>query len=76
MKFMLDNGSDFYYTAFCYIRGYCVRLNKKISEPMNKPIYLRLGYFGNGQIIKELDSLVDKHVEYFNLYSTSSFNSN
>jgi hypothetical protein len=76
IQFMIDHGADFYYTAFCYVRGFCVRLNKKMSEPAEKPMYVLLGYFGNGNVVQELESLVDKHVEYCTVYSTSSINTN
>jgi hypothetical protein len=76
IQFMIDHGADFYYTTFCYVRGFCVRLNKKMSEPAEKPMYVRLGYIGNGNVVQELESLVNKHVEYCRVYSTSSINTN
>ena len=34
IKFMLDMGCDFYYTLYASVRGWCVRLNKKLDEFM------------------------------------------
>ena len=61
-KFMIDNFSDFYYTTFCYLRGFCVRLNRKHNESISN-MYQELGIYGNVNMIDQyLVDLTDKHM--------------
>jgi hypothetical protein len=39
VQFMLDNMCDKYYCLYSYLRGFCVRLNKKFDEISTDPNY-------------------------------------
>ena len=71
VKFMLDHKADFYYTVYCYIRGFSVRLNKKFYENDTTPLYIDLGLFGNEALLhKNMDKLVNVHIKYIKKYQT------
>ena len=62
LQFLLDHKCDFYYIIYSYIRGFCVRLNKKPHEICKVP------YTFVGAIRQELASprllyLVNKHFQ-------------
>lgn len=59
IKFMLDNYCDYYYSIFSFIRGFCIRLNKKFNEQGTEPSYTLLGEYGQGISRKELKDLCD-----------------
>jgi len=84
IEYMLENYTDFYYCIFAYIRGFCVRLNKKSDDDSfietnclglrkTKNIYKFLGYYGKGKSITRLKELVQKHEKYSRLYSNDTF---
>lgn len=62
LDIMLEYKSDYYYTIFSYLRGFCVRLNKKEHEEYKVTIYKDCGYFGNGTLDSKLDKLVNLHL--------------
>ena len=67
IDFMLNNHSDFYYTCFTYLRGWCVRLNKKFNE--NNPIYKHICLIDNNNINKNLLELSQLHFKLIDKYS-------
>lgn len=68
IELMLNNHSDFYYTCFTYIRGWCVRLNKKFNETNNQ-IYTHLCIIDNNNINKDLLNLSQMHFKLIDKYS-------
>ena len=67
IRIMLENFSDYYYSVFCFIRGWSVRLNKKEDEM--GIIYKDLGLYGDKtKIIKSLLELTDYHMELVDKY--------
>ena len=74
LKIMIDLKADFYYTLYSYIRGSCVRLNRKANEEKNNELYTYISDVGNGTPIDVLDRLVHLHIkmtEVFKDVSTS-----
>lgn len=67
IKLMLELKTDFYYIIYSYIRGFCVRLNRKIGE--SSPIYSYVGRIGNGKPVERLESLTKLHINSTELYS-------
>lgn len=65
--FMNGLGCDFYYSVYCYQRGYSVRLNRKNYQQdldITKNLYHYLGFFGNKDLINvKLNRYVDIHYE-------------
>jgi len=57
IDFMLKHNSDFFYTLYAHIRGWCVRLNKKKHEP-KKSITKFLRSVGYGKPHEELTPLM------------------
>lgn len=70
IKTMLENFSDYYYSVFCFIRGWSVRLNKKEDEIGE--IYTDLGLYGDKtKISNNLLQLTDFHMELVDKYSNT-----
>lgn len=72
VEFMLKNYCDYYYCIFSYIRGYCVRLNKKFHEN-SESSYSLLASVGKEEIINtDLVNLVEMHnnlsIKYKDIY--------
>ena len=67
LKLMLELKGDFYYIIYSHIRGFCVRLNRKVGEC--SPIYKYLKRMGNKQPIPRLESLVKLHFNSLEMYS-------
>lgn len=64
VQFMLENFCDLFYCIFSYIRGFCVRLNRKFIEDSSKPLYTSLGTVGNTKLAKPtLVNLVYLHLQ-------------
>jgi hypothetical protein len=67
---MIGIGSNFIidieYVTFCYIRGCCVRLNKKENE--ENFCYKQIPFNNKIEEDAEIVKLVDKHIEYCKLY--------
>lgn len=66
-QLMIKYQCDYYYACYSYLRGYCVRLNKKMQEYISKnrtSTYSFVGRFGKGAIDKNLVYLVDLHKQY------------
>jgi len=61
INFMIENHCDFYYSIFSYIRGFCTRLNKKSTEPLNTPLYKLIKVINDENSNKDLIKLVLKH---------------
>lgn len=71
IKIMLENFSDYYYSVFCFIRGWSVRLNKKENE--TGVIYTDLGLYGDKtKISNDLLELTDYHMKLVDKYSDTS----
>ena len=68
IEFMINNLSDFYYTCFTFIRGWCVRLNKKFTETDDK-IYKHVCIIDNNNIDKKLLELSQLHFKLINKYT-------
>jgi len=72
IEFMLKYSCDFYYTAYAYIRGYSVRLNRKFTENMLNKMYTFVGYVGDEKTMdKSIDKLVRKHLDLSKKYDNS-----
>ena len=56
-----DLGLDTTYIRYCYIRGFCVRLNKKFNET-NKDNYTYVTTTNPELVDKNLNDLVDLHI--------------
>lgn len=74
IKFMLDNYGDFYYCLYAHIRGWCVRLNRKMDEFIqgNNQIYKFLGRVGNNPVNQRILELVNLHYTLSEKYSNNS----
>jgi hypothetical protein len=72
ISFMIDNFCDFYYSIHTYIRGFCVRLNKKFDEDENGLPYQFVKLIDNGNIDPHLLDLTNKHFELTKKYSIGS----
>jgi len=66
---------DIDYIRFCYLRGYCVRLNKKFYQDMNTGNYIYIATTNSENVIQKLDLLTDLHIEKCKEY-TSDLNIN
>lgn len=64
---MLDLECDFYYSVYSYLRGFCVRLNKKKGE--DSQLYSLIMTFGEGKEDKELGKLVDLHIKMVDVFN-------
>lgn len=70
-KLMLENFTDYYYIVFSYIRGWCVRLNRKEYEK-SRVIYKDLGVHGQGTVSKKLLEYTDYHIELTKRFISTS----
>jgi len=67
IKIMLDLNCDYYYSVYCYIRGWSVRLNKKKKE--NNVLYTYIGDVGNtNKKDKHLLKLVNLHINLLEVF--------
>jgi hypothetical protein len=71
IDFMLKHNSDFFYTLYAHVRGWCVRLNKKKNEP-KKSITKFIRSVGYGKVCEELISLMKVYNGYVLKYRDSS----
>jgi hypothetical protein len=69
LDFMINNFCDFYYVVHSFIRGFCVRLNRKFEETNKTEIYKHLAIIDNNNIIKPLLDLTELHYEYSITYA-------
>jgi hypothetical protein len=70
VEFMLNNMCDFYYAAYCYIRGFSVRLSKKFFEDPSTPTYKFLCDVGDAQLVNDdIVKLVDLQYSLSKQYS-------
>lgn len=53
VSYMKSHGCDYYYAVFSYLRGYCVRLNKKQYKEELDPIYQYCGFWGKQKNINQ-----------------------
>jgi hypothetical protein len=77
LEFMLNNMCDKYYCMYSYLRGYCVRLNKKFDEECldkNTKIYKLLAIINKNNELPEqkkklqlIDKLLYKYNNEYNL---------
>jgi len=58
----IDLGCDFYYMIFVYLRGWSVRVNRKIKELNDKPLYSLITDIGKGKINSHQEKLVNLHI--------------
>lgn len=80
IELMISLECDFFYAFYAYLRGYCVRLNRKWDEYMyymnNRKrndvplIYEYVGTYGNGQSKANLESLVELHFQLVKDYNS------
>ena len=68
VEYMLSQGSDPDYTRYCYIRGFCVRLNKKFNEGLKTDNYTLLCITNKEKKNINLENLVDLHYEFCQKY--------
>jgi acetyltransferase-like isoleucine patch superfamily enzyme len=74
IKFMLDHYGDFYYCLYAHIRGWCVRLNRKMEEFIqgNSQIYKYISRVGNKPVNNRLLHLINLHYTLSKKYSKST----
>jgi hypothetical protein len=67
VQLQLENFSDYYYTVYSYVRGFCVRLNRKMDEYFStgkhKLIYTFVRRVGHGIPLESQIKLVELHLE-------------
>lgn len=68
VKFMIDNFCDFYYSVHSYIRGFCVRLNRKFTEEKGE-IYKFICTTNENLADSHLLELTNKHYKLSKKYS-------
>lgn len=66
LQVMLDLDCDFYYTVYSYLRGWSVRLNRKLKEETMSYQYLR--DLGDEKPIEHLEKLVDLHLRLVEVF--------
>jgi hypothetical protein len=70
---MLDMKSDFFYSLYAHIRGWCVRLNKKMVEAEStEPISTFITSVGSGLPNDHLIQLLQKYEQQVKTYSNSA----
>lgn len=82
IELMIKMKCDFFYAFYCNLRGFCVRLNRKMNEyfymmslPERSeapPIYTYLGTYGKGKVRSDIEQLVEIHMEFsekYNMYT-------
>ena len=71
IKIMLDLNCDYYYSVYCYIRGWSVRLNKKKND--NEVLYTYLCDVGNTNKKDEhLVKLVNLHINLLEVFKNEN----
>lgn len=60
LQMMLDLGCDFYYTVYSNLRGWAVRLNRKLNEDVMK--YTYICDIGDAPAIPLLEQLTELHI--------------
>lgn len=70
LQYLLDNHCDYYYAIYCYLRGFCVRLNKKNinqNDQLYKLLHITKKENANESILKKinLDNLLQKYKNTF-----------
>jgi hypothetical protein len=70
---MLELHSDFYYTIYSHLRGWSVRLNRKIQDVDRRDqyIYKKVGRFGSGVANPHLEKLVNLHLNLLESFQDS-----
>jgi hypothetical protein len=70
LEYMNTHKSDKFYNIYSHLRGFCVRLNKKLPEFCNqkREIYTYLGRSGTGTINKHLLKLSNLHYKLLDSY--------
>jgi hypothetical protein len=66
LKLMLDLDCDFYYTVYSHLRGWSVRLNRKIKEQQIS--YKYLCDVGDVDSLDKLERLVDLHINLIDVF--------
>ena len=69
LQLMIEAQTDYFYIVFTYLRGWCVRLNKKkVEDPNpNVPIYSYVGDVICGELVKRENKKVAVVKEYANI---------
>lgn len=62
VEYMLKFPVDVDYIRYCYIRGFCTRLNRKFEES-NGDLYEYITITNEGLVNKDLEKLVDLHIK-------------
>ena len=70
---MLDLKCDFYYTVYCYLRGWSVRLNKKRKDTQDE-LYQYIGTVGTGKEDDQLVKLVNLHINLVPVFANTKPN--
>ena len=78
IQFMLQHNADFFYTLYVHVRGWCVRLNKKMDEFFNvtpsngNTVSKFIQSVGCGQPNKELTELLKIYESYMEIYKNAA----
>lgn len=77
---MIKMKCDFFYAFYCNLRGFCVRLNRKMNEyfymmslperSKAPPIYTYIGTYGRGKVRSDIEQLVEIHIDFLKKYNT------
>ena len=67
IQLMIEAQTDYFYVVFTYLRGWCVRLNRKSKDPKGIPIYKYSGDVVNGKWIQPNNPIVPIIPKYRNL---------
>ena len=70
----LELGSDFYYVIYSYIRGWSVRLNKKVADTSDI-LYKYICDVGDGKPDPHLLKLVNLHLSLVDVFKDTGVNS-
>lgn len=69
INIMLELNSDFYYTIYSYLRGWSVRLNRKLKEvDMDTVLYTYIKDIGAGEIDENMEKLCNLHINLLDVF--------
>lgn len=73
LNIMLSNRNDFYYIVYSYLRGWSVRLNRKIDEE-REILYEYIQDIGEAEIDSELEEMVNLHLRLCTVFANTDPN--
>lgn len=73
VEMQLELGSDFYYVVYSFIRGWSVRLNKKVADTSDL-LYQHICDVGDAISDEDLLKLVDLHIKLVDVFKETGVN--